>query len=239
MKTDSRPFHFKYFSLFHHRSTMKVGTDAVLLGAWTRIHARDYSLDIGTGCGIIPLMLAQRGVEKIDAVELHEASAMEAKENFAASQWHDRFAVFNENIIDFAANQSIHYDLIVSNPPFFTSLFKTRQPDRKLARHTDTLSFGNLLDAVIKLMKPEGRFSLVLPMDESQHFLQIAYLKGLTESRRQLIVPVEGRAPNRINMELVKQPTPEIETEYFTIRSLNGSFTNQYNTLLKDFYLGL
>lgn len=239
MKTDSRPFHFKHFSLFHHRSTMKVGTDAVLLGAWTQIHPTNYTLDVGTGCGIIPLMLAQRGAEKIDAVELHEASAKEAKENFAASQWRDHLTVFHQNITEFGANQPSQYDLIVSNPPFFTSLFKTRQPDRKLARHTDSLSFENLLDTVIRLLKPTGRFSLVLPMDESQQFLRMAYLKGFTESRRLLIIPVEGRSPNRINMELVRQPTPTLETENFTIRSLDGSFTNQYNTLLKDFYLGL
>lgn len=239
MKTDLRPFHFKHFSLYHHRSTMKVGTDAVLLGAWTELNPSDSAIDIGTGCGILPLMLAQRGAAQVDAVELHEASANEAAENFAASQWAKKLTIFNQNVIDFSAGCSTTYDLVISNPPFFTSLFKTKQSDRRLARHTDTLSFEDLIMSALKLMKPDGRLSVVLPVDESQHFLQIAYLKGLTERKRMQIIPVEGRAPNRINIELVKNSVRIIDSVDFTIRKQNGEHTDQYQSFLQEFYLGL
>ena len=117
---DARPFHFKHFSLYHHRSTMKVGTDAVLLGRWVEVRATDYVLDIGTGCGILPLMLAQKGVAHVDAVDIDEASFEEAKTNFEASQWRDLLQAYCTNIVDFRTDK--RYDLIISNPPFMSLL---------------------------------------------------------------------------------------------------------------------
>ena len=114
---DTRPFHFKHFSLFHHRSTMKVGTDAILLGCWVEVRPTDVVLDIGTGCGLLPLMLAQKGVGQVDAVDIDAASIEEASVNFQASQWRDQLKAYCTDIVDFQTEK--RYDLIVSNPPFF------------------------------------------------------------------------------------------------------------------------
>ena len=132
---DARPFHFKHFSLFHHRSTMKVGTDAVLLGRWVEVSPTDAVLDIGTGCGIMPLMLAQKGAGKIDAVELDAASANEAEINFLASQWRDKLHVYQSDVRDFATNEK--YDLIISNPPFFINSYKSDTERKNLSRHIE------------------------------------------------------------------------------------------------------
>ena len=110
--TDARPFHFKHFSLYHHRSTMKVGTDAILLGRWVEVKPTDAVLDIGTGCGLLPLMLSQKGVAHVDGVDIDKASVEEATINFEASQWRDHLRAFCTDVVDFKAEKE--YDLIVS-----------------------------------------------------------------------------------------------------------------------------
>ena len=129
---------------------MKVGTDAVLLGAWVSVTPSDWVLDVGTGCGVIPLMLAQKGVAKVHAVDLDAPSAREAAENFDASQWHDRLFSFHADVRNFTMQCA--YDLIISNPPFFVNSFKCDADRRNQARHTDTsLSFPDLIDSVRRL----------------------------------------------------------------------------------------
>lgn len=232
-----RRFHFKHFSLRHDRSTMKVGTDAVLLGAWVEVCPTDWVLDVGTGCGVLPLMLAQRGVARVHAVDIDEASAHEAAENFDASQWHDRLFAFHADVRQFAMQCA--YDLIVSNPPFFSHSYKCDADRRNQARHTDTsLTFADLVAVVRRLMKPEGRFVLVLPERESHDFLTIAEQSHLFVHRRQDIIPVEGKAPNRVNLELRFGSPKEVDVNELVIRREDGGFTESYDALLKDFYLG-
>ena len=234
---DARPFHFKHFSLFHHRSTMKVGTDAVLLGRWVEVSPTDAVLDIGTGCGIMPLMLAQKGAGKIDAVELDAASANEAKINFLASQWRDKLRIYQSDVRDFATNEK--YDLIISNPPFFINSYKSDTERKNLARHTDdSLSFAELCASASRLLKDDGRFAVVLPVAESVEFLKEAEKNGFYQSKRMEIVPVEGKEPNRVNLELKKMPSETILTTSFVIRGADGKFTAHYDEFLKDFYLG-
>ena len=234
---DARPFHFKHFSLFHHRSTMKVGTDAVLLGRWVEVSPTDAVLDIGTGCGIMPLMLAQKGALKIDAVEMDAASANEAEINFLASQWRDKLRVYQSDVRDFATNEK--YDLIISNPPFFINSYKSDTERKNLARHTDdSLSFAELCASASRLLRDDGRFAVVLPLTESVEFLKDAAKCGFYQSKRMEIVPVEGKEPNRVNLELKKMPSETILTTSFVIRGADGKFTAQYDEFLKDFYLG-
>lgn len=234
---DARPFHFKHFSLFHHRSTMKVGTDAVLLGRWVEVNPTDAVLDIGTGCGIMPLMLAQKGAGKIDAVELDAASANEAEINFLASQWRDKLRVYQSDVRDFATNEK--YDLIISNPPFFINSYKSDTERKNLARHTDdSLSFAELCASASRLLKDDGRFAVVLPVAESVEFLKEAEKNGFYQSKRMEIVPVEGKEPNRVNLELKKMPSETILTTSFVIRGADGRFTAEYDEFLRDFYLG-
>lgn len=234
---DARPFHFKHFSLFHHRSTMKVGTDAVLLGRWVEVNPDDYVLDIGTGCGIMPLMLAQKGARKIDAVDLDMSSVEEARVNFSASQWRDKLCVYNADIRLFASFEK--YDLIISNPPFFINSFKSETERKNLARHTDdSLSFAELCASASRLLKDDGRFAVVLPLTESVEFLKEAEKIGLYPCKRMEIVPMEGKEPNRVNLELIKSKSETVTTESFVIRGTDGKFTAQYGDFLKDFYLG-
>lgn len=236
--TDARPFHFKHFSLYHHRSTMKVGTDAILLGRWTEVKTTDVVLDIGTGCGLLPLMLLQKGVAQVDAVDIDKASIEEATVNFEASQWREKLRAFCCNIIDFQTDK--RYDLIISNPPFFVHFSQCDSDRKSRARHTDAaLSFETLCSVVKRLMQPDGRFALVLPARESVEFLKVADAMGLFLHKRMTIVPIAGKEPNRVNLELGFGECETVREETFVIRDADMRFTAQYNAFLKDFYLGL
>ena len=216
---------------------MKVGTDAVLLGRWVEVKSTDCCLDIGTGCGIIPLMLMQKGADSVDAIDLDNASITEATENFAASQWRDHMQAVLMDVKDYRPEKL--YDLIVSNPPFFINSFKCDTDRKNQARHTDiSLTFADLCESVARLLKPNGRFAVVLPVTESIAFLKAAMKEGLFLHKEMDIIPVEEKEPNRVNLELGFQITENIVKEEFTIRQLNGRFTLQYNEFLKDFYLG-
>lgn len=216
---------------------MKVGTDAVLLGAWVNVKPEDDVLDVGTGCGILPLMLAQRGVGIVDAVDLDEPSVEEATLNFKASQWRNQLHAYHCDVKSF--DNGRRYDLIISNPPFFVNSYKCDADRRNQARHTDTsLSFDDLVANAIRLLKPEGRFAVVLPERESKAFIQSANKKYLYIHRIQYIIPVENKDINRVNIEFQLRPCQHPETIFLTIRNADGSFTEMYNNTLSDFYLG-
>lgn len=234
-----RPFHFRHFSLMHHRSTMKVGTDAVLLGAWITPWEAVEILDVGTGSGILALMLAQRSAARIEAIDIDQHSVEEASFNFACSQWNNRLKATKADFTDFSLHSEKKYCLIVSNPPFFTSFYKTRHQRRNLARHTDTLSFHELITGTLRLLKPSGRLCLVLPHNEGLNFIKLAEKHGLYEQNRMDIISVEGRQPNRMNLELSLQKSTQKCPEEFVIRHADGRFTKQYIDLLQDYYLGL
>ena len=236
--TDTRPFHFKHFSLYHHRSTMKVGTDAVLLGRWVEVKPTDIVLDIGTGCGILPMMLAQKGVSHVDAVDLDAVSIEEATVNFKASQWRDQLQAYCSDIADFQTDRK--YDLVISNPPFFIRSFKCDADRKSRARHTDvTLSFETLCEAVCRLMDAKGRFAVVLPVTESMDFLKVADSYGLYLCKRMTIIPIEGKEPNRVNLELQFAQSAAVQEESFVIRGTDNRFTKQYKEFLEEYYLGL
>ena len=236
--TDARPFHFKHFSLYHHRSTMKVGTDAILLGRWVEVKPTDVVLDIGAGCGLLPLMLSQKGVAHVDAVDIDKASIEEATINFEASQWRDQLKAFCMDIADFRPDRK--YDLIVSNPPFFVHFPQCDSARKSRARHTDAaLSFEALCGVVTRLLKPNGRFALVLPAKESEHFLKVADAMELFLHKRMSIIPIVGKEANRVNLELGFGKCDSVSEETFVIRDRDNGFTPQYKVFLKDFYLGL
>ena len=234
---DCRPFFFKKFGLFHHRSTMKIGTDAILLARWTEVSENDDVLDIGTGCGLIPLMLAQKGIKSADAVEIDRDSYEEAAQNFSNSAWKSRIFAINDDIKHYSEICSKKYDLVVSNPPFFFGDNIPEKEKKGLARHTNTLSYNDLLASVKKIMKPDGRFALVLPARESKTFLKEAENQGFYLEKELLIVPIEGKEPNRINMQLVVNQVDSVKIETFVLRHHDHSFTKEYKEFLKDYYL--
>ena len=234
---DQRPFFFKRFALFHHRSTMKIGTDAILLGRWVEVNGDDEVLDIGTGCGLLPLMLAQKGIKSADAVEIDHDSYEEAAQNFSNSAWKSRLFAINDDIKHYAELCTKKYDLVVSNPPFFFGDNIPEKEKKGLARHTNTLSYNDLLVSVKKLLKPDGRFALVLPARESLTFLKDAENQGFFLKKEMKIVPIEGKEPNRINMQLVVNQVDKVESETFVLRHPDHSFTKEYKEFLKDYYL--
>jgi len=216
---------------------MKVGTDAVMLGAWVQVKPSDVVLDIGTGCGILPLMMAQKGVAKVDAVDLDEASAHEAADNFEASQWRDRLFAYHADIRKFGFGRS--YDLILSNPPFFINAYKCDADRKNQTRHAETtLTYSELVLSVRNLLKPDGRFVLVLPERESRDFLPIANKHGLYVHARQDLVPVEGKEVNRVNLELRYGQPATVEVSSLVMRDSDNHFTDDYVRFLSDFYLG-
>lgn len=216
---------------------MKVGTDAVLLGAWVEVKPSDWVLDIGTGCGVLPLMLAQKGVAKVHAVDIDEPSVYEAAANFDASQWRDWLFAFHADIRDFTMQCA--YDLIISNPPFFVHSFKCDADRKNQARHTDTsLSFPDLVTAVRRLLKPDGRFAVVLPERESHDFIPVAEQGNLFVHKIQYLIPVEGKEPNRVNMELRYGKPDIVKASELVIRRADGAFTEAYNEVVSAYYLG-
>ena len=168
----NKPFKFKQFTLEQDRCAMKVGTDGVLLGAWTPLdHSPDTILDIGAGTGLIALMLAQRSTaETIDAVEIDGAAYEQCVENFEASPWADRLFCYHVGLDEFVAEMETPYDLIVSNPPFFTERVSSGNLSRDSARQNESLPFETLVDAVAKLLSPKGIFAVILPYGEEQGF---------------------------------------------------------------------
>jgi tRNA1Val (adenine37-N6)-methyltransferase len=234
---DCRPFFFKKFGMFHHRSTMRVGTDAVLFAQWVDVMSSDNALDIGTGSGVIPLILAQKGVGSVDAVELDSDSYEEANLNFSISVYSDRLSVVQNDVRDYAANNEKKYDLIVSNPPFYASDVKPIKEKKVMARHVSTLSFKDLLVAAKKMMKEDARFALVLPFYESRLFIKEAESLGFYLQKEFLISPIEGKEPNRVNMQFVLNEVESVETVLFTIRNKDYSYTEEYKEFLKDYYL--
>lgn len=236
---DTRPFHFKQFSLFHHRSSMKVGTDAILLAVWADVGAAQSILDVGSGSGIISLLLASRCNARIHAVETDEASVKESSENFSNSTFSQQMSVQKIGFSEYADTSTHRYDLIVSNPPFFTNhRFKPKKESRKNARHVDTLNFRQLCEGVSKLLNPAGRFCCVIPQVEQKCFLETASRFQLHLQKQLNIVPVRNQKANRVNLQFGFQKPEEIITETFTIRENDFTFTAQHINFLKDFYIG-
>lgn len=235
---DTRPFHFKSFSLNHHRSTMKVGTDAVLLGIWTDLTGVKTAMDVGAGCGIISLLLAGRAPIKVDAVELDEDSFEEASQNFKESPYSDRLRIFRSDFNEFVPQENKKYDLIVSNPPFFINDLHSKDPKKRMARHTQSLSYEQLLTGSKKLLNAEGKISVVLPYRESRVLLSMMEAEGFFVEKKLIIFPMLGKEPNRINLLLGQKPTDE-QTDKFIIRDENGSFTSQYVDFVKGYYLSI
>ncbi len=228
-------FEFKQFRIEQHKSAMKVGTDGVLLGAWTPVNEDRRILDIGTGTGLIALMLAQRSDAIIDAVEIDERACEEAKFNFEQSPWSDRLKVYNTDFQVFANLPCEPYDLIISNPPFFVNSLKTRNEALSVARHNDLLSFDQLIIGAGKLLSNTGRFCIIIPFLSSVDFRESARLAGFYLRQQTQVIPKSGRSPKRILLEFTVEPGYPVENE-LVILDENGCYTEAYKTLTSPYY---
>jgi tRNA1Val (adenine37-N6)-methyltransferase len=231
-------FRFKQFTIHQDKCAMKVGTDSVLLGSWVNPAQSSDILDIGTGSGIIALMLAQKSFAQIDAIDVEENACSQAKENFMISPWFDRLRVIHQSFQDYSKSTGKKYDLIVSNPPYFQDAYKPAEESRLKAKHGDLLCFAELVDGVKNLLDENGKFFLILPYREGNEFIGIALRKELFCREIVRVKTKADKFEKRLMMAFTFTFGAMTETE-LVIQDNETSFSKEYIELTKDYYLGL
>ena len=235
----AQTFHFKEFSVQQDKCAMKVGTDGVLLGSWVKPADARMILDIGTGTGLIALMLAQRSNAIVDAVEIHPDAYEQAQQNALMSQWADRIRVFHDSFQRFARRSDAKYDLIVSNPPYFNCPAPKQKLSREIARHLNTtISMDELLQGVTKRLSDDGCFYLIMPVREGKVFVEKAEGYGLHCNKRCSIHTTAAKTPKRWMMQFSTARTL-VKEETLIIQDGDQRFTEEYVELTSDYYLGL
>ncbi len=233
-----KPFVFKEFAVKQDQCAMKIGTDSVLLGAWSSIESNPFSiLDIGAGTGILALMLAQRSnAELIDALEIDDNAYEQCVDNFEQSPWGDRLFCYHASLEEFAEEIEDEYDLIISNPPFYSEDYKTENDARDVARFTKAMPFDHLIESVSKLLSETGIFSVVIPFKEEETFIALALNFNLFPLR---ILHVKGNPSSEIKRSLIQFSfrESEITISELIIETSRHNYTEDYINLTKDFYL--
>ena len=230
-----KTFRFKQFAVVNDRTAMKVGTDGVLLGAWCPVQGARRVLDVGTGCGVIALMVAQRNEQAlIKGIDIDPGAVEEASLNFANSPWSDRLTA---QLLDFNKLESRErYDLIISNPPYFTDSLLPPDAARTLARHTATLSYRQLIEGAARRLTDDGTLALISPTEAEGIIIEAATFASLPVRNITRVVPVEGAAAKRILWLLSRRDIP-YHDDTLTIAHRDGAFTSEYIALTGDFYL--
>ncbi len=234
----NKPFQFKQFSIEQDKTAMKVGTDGVLLGAWVNLELNLLRiLDIGTGTGLIALMLAQRSqAELIDGIELSDTAYEQAVDNFENSNWSDRLFCYHASLQEYVAEIDDKYELIVSNPPFYNSTYKELPKSRAMARHTESLSYEELLSGTAKLLSKDGSCAFIIPFNDEEKFKEIAKSNKLFSNR---ITRVKGtnRSPLKRSLLQFSFREQEIVLNELVIEIERHVYTPEYIVLVRDFYL--
>ena len=245
------PFHFQRFSIEDDQCAMKVGTDGVLLGAWADVNAVDSILDIGTGSGLIALMLAQRTESnnaQIAAVEICPRAASQARVNISRSPWNDRISVDACSLQWFCEKHQGHrnWEAIVCNPPFFSSDQPSTAP-RAIARHQGQLDFATLINSVSRLVAANGSFSIIVPKTSLSPFCELAQASGLVPTRKTTVYPMPGRTAKRILLEfrpvaianekamVTNKIVPAENT--LTLESSRHQYSDEFRRIANDFYV--
>ncbi|MDE6294907.1 MAG: methyltransferase [Muribaculaceae bacterium] len=247
MKKILPPFRFKKFSVYHSRSSMRVGVDGVLIGAWAGdAHmSPERILDAGCGCGLIALMLAQRfGNSIVDAIDIDEESVGECLYNFNESPWKNRLNAFCIDVNLMAEQWREKYDLIVSNPPFFNAGVSHPLSSRAVARHDGSLSPLRLVELASLMLKPGGRLALISPAERSEVIISKAEKEGLDISRIMFVRGNKEAPEKRVMLEAVKPVGNEgrdcaHSVSELIIETERGRYTDEYKTLTGDFYLNM
>lgn len=235
-------FQFKKFTVHQDKTAMKVGTDGVLLGTWTPLSDTMYSiLDIGSGTGLVALILAQRSfAEQIDAIEIDEDAYEQCVENFEESPWNDRLFCYHAGLDEFTDEIEDRYDLIVCNPPFFKPNNLIEDEARSKARFYDILPFEELVKSASILLAENGIFSVIIPFEEEENFLKLAENESLFPIK---ITHVKGTPTAKIKRSLIafsKTNNPEkLATDTLTLEIERHEYTPEFKELVKDFYLKL
>lgn len=233
-------FRFKQFSVRQERSPMKIGTDGVLLGAWANLAGVGKALDIGSGTGLIALMVAQRNPHlEIHGIEIDFESFAEFRENAQNSPWKERIFPISGSIQDFAERVNTHYQHILTNPPFFSGGTLSANSKKNQARHSLYLPADDLLKAVKKLLAPEGRFSLILPTVEGLAFIENAKIHSLFCVRLTAVRSLAHKPVERLLLEFSHQPVALSRDALIIQNEGRNNYTEAYKRLTCDFYLGL
>lgn len=232
-------FSFKQFTVFQDRCAMKVGIDGVLLGVWACVMNINRILDIGTGTGLIALILAQRSNSHIDAIDIDKDAVLQASENVNKSPWGNRINVQKMSLQNFAVSTTQRYDLIISNPPYFVNSLKSPSEDRTNARHTDSLSHEELIKNAMILLAPLGKICIILPVIEALQCKYFALDKGLYCTREVFVIPKPNAPPKRILMEFSLKPHQKEVSELVIESNERHHYSDEFTLLAKDFYLKL
>lgn len=233
----NKPFQFKEFTIQQDKTAMKVGTDGVLLGAWAHLKPTYFSvLDIGAGTGLIALMLAQKSnAEVVDAIELNDEAYEQTVENFEQSNWGDRLFCYHASLQEFVEEIDDEYDFIISNPPFYTSTYKNLSEERAMARHTESLTYNELLEGTSKLLSDIGSCAFIIPFSEEENFIKIAKGYKLFPNRITRVKGTENAAIKRSLLQFSFSEL-EIETSELIIEIERHIYTQDYIDLVQDYY---
>lgn len=229
-------FRFKQFSVLNDKSAMKVGTDGVLLGAWADVTGATKILDVGTGTGLIALMIAQRSGADITGIEIDRDAACEAEHNFAISAWKNRLKVVEMDFNEFTKGCNEKYDLIVSNPPYFVNSLECPEEKRMQARHTSSLNYTQLIEGATSILAENGNICLITPIEVEDLLNGIVVNAGLSICKKVYVSPVVGSAPKRILWHISNR-CEECVKESFSIEKSRHVYTEEYIELTKEYYL--
>lgn len=227
-------FRFKHFVIQQSRSAMKVGTDAMILGALIDVEGHTNALDVGTGTGVLSLMIAQRNsVLNCTGIDLDEESIEEARINFSESIWSDRLSVISGDFLE--ANFEQEFDLIISNPPFYTSTLENDNARKAQARHVSSLPIDQFVSKVNQLLTQKGKFWIIVPFDDVEKWKSEAFKNGLSVEQLIKISGKEHQPPNRIVISFSKLKS-ENTIESLTIRNQTGEYSKAYRELTKEYH---
>ncbi len=232
-------FQFKQFTIIQEKAAMKVGTDGVLLGAWTGVSGAKSVLDVGAGTAVISLMMAQRTSAEITGIEIEKDAATEAAENAANSPWNNRIKIVQTSFQEFTQNCTARFDLIVSNPPFYVNGLHSKNENLTIAKHSRLLTLEDLAAGAEKLLEPEGKLALILPVVSAEKFIRRAKISGLYLLRLTEVKPGKNKIPHRYLMEFSRNKTEWTKSILFIQNDENTGYSEEYKILTRDFYLNL
>lgn len=232
-------FEFKQFTVYHERCAMKVGTDGVLLGAWTNIGDTPTVLDIGAGSGLVSLMLAQRApFAQISSIEIDEDAAMQANGNYKKSHFQNILSCENISLQDFVQKDFRKFDVIVSNPPFFSKSLKSPNEQRTKARHSDSLPIDELIGFSVTLLSKKGKLNLIYPSSDKDYLIDLAKQNELFVTRITNVYPTPNSKSKRVLLEFSKEESAS-EISDLIIENSRHEYSLPFIEMVKDFYLKL
>ena len=230
-----KPFEFKKFKIHQNNAAMKIGTDGILLGAWADLSDKKKGIDIGSGTGIISIMLCQRNeILEIDSIEVSEKAVLDAKKNIKNCKWNERINLIHKDLKLFSTENK--YDLIISNPPYFQKSLKPKDLDRLKARHEVSLNYKDVLNFSEKHLLKNGTINLILPIDQKQELIEYAEKFGLSVNKECIVFPKPNKNPHRLLIELSKTKKT-FESQSLTIENDGRhNYTDNYKKLTREFY---